>query len=106
MPLLKRATRAMVVMLTGLDDDQPAASALTGEIVTALTLHGVHVDIHVHHMTSRRERGEILLSQAADLGADLIVAGAFGHPRVMELVLGGVTHTLLRAMTVPVLMSH
>jgi nucleotide-binding universal stress UspA family protein len=47
-----------------------------------------------------------LLSQAADLGADMIVAGAYGHTRVMEMVLGGVTRTLLRAMTVPVLMSH
>ena len=52
------------------------------------------------------DRGEKLLSQAADLSADLIVAGAYGHARVMELVLGGVTRTLLRAMTVPVLMSH
>jgi nucleotide-binding universal stress UspA family protein len=50
--------------------------------------------------------GELLLSQAADFGADLIVMGAYGHARFQELVLGGVTRTMLQAMTVPVLMSH
>jgi len=38
--------------------------------------------------------------------ADLIVMGAYGHSRVRELVLGGVTRTLLDTMTVPSLMSH
>lgn len=49
---------------------------------------------------------ETLLSRAADSGADLIVCGAYGHPRAWELVLGGVTRELLRSMTVPVLFSH
>lgn len=49
---------------------------------------------------------ETLLSHAADSGADLIVCGAYGHPRAWELVLGGVTRELLRSMTVPVLFSH
>ena len=38
--------------------------------------------------------------------ADLIVVGAYGHSRIREMVLGGVTRTLLKQMTVPVLMSH
>jgi nucleotide-binding universal stress UspA family protein len=46
------------------------------------------------------------LSQAADLGADLIVTGAYGHARFREVILGGVTRTLLKHMTVPVFMSH
>ena len=50
--------------------------------------------------------GDVLLNEAADLGADLIVMGAYGHSRFRELVLGGVTRTLLGQMTVPVLMSH
>jgi nucleotide-binding universal stress UspA family protein len=50
--------------------------------------------------------GEWLLSSAAEIGADLTVAGAYGHARMREWVLGGVTRTLLRSMTVPVLMSH
>ena len=49
---------------------------------------------------------ELLLSHAADMDADLIVMGGYGHTRTFELVLGGVTRTLLGSMTIPVLMSH
>ncbi len=50
--------------------------------------------------------GELLLSDAADLGADLLVMGAYGHSRAQEWMLGGVTRSMLSSMTVPVLMSH
>jgi nucleotide-binding universal stress UspA family protein len=50
--------------------------------------------------------GEALLSRAGDLGADLLVMGAYGHSRARELLLGGATRSLLRSMTLPVLMSH
>jgi nucleotide-binding universal stress UspA family protein len=49
---------------------------------------------------------ETLLSHAADMDADLLVSGGYGHSRAWELALGGVTRTLLKTMTVPVLMSH
>lgn len=49
---------------------------------------------------------DVLLSRAADLGADLIVAGGYHHSPLREAVLGGVTRDLLAHMTVPVLMSH
>jgi nucleotide-binding universal stress UspA family protein len=47
-----------------------------------------------------------MLSLAADVGADLIVMGAYGHSRMRELVLGGATRTILESMTAPVLMSR
>jgi nucleotide-binding universal stress UspA family protein len=50
--------------------------------------------------------GVTLLSRASDLSADLIVMGAYGHSRWREVVLGGTTRSVLRSMTVPVLMSH
>ncbi|MDP2696803.1 universal stress protein [Thalassospira sp.] len=50
--------------------------------------------------------GDLLLSRAADESIDLILCGAYGRPRLRELMLGGVTQHLLRHMTVPVLMSH
>ena len=49
---------------------------------------------------------DMLLSQAADSDADLIVMGGYGHSRLGELVLGGATRHILRQITVPVLMSH
>jgi nucleotide-binding universal stress UspA family protein len=50
--------------------------------------------------------GELILSRAADLDADLLVMGAYGHSRVRELVLGGATRDILGSMTLPVLLSH
>ncbi len=47
-----------------------------------------------------------ILSYVADSGADLIVMGGYGHSRLREFILGGVTRGILEAMTVPTLMSH
>jgi nucleotide-binding universal stress UspA family protein len=49
---------------------------------------------------------DVLLSRAADLGADMIVAGAYHHSQLREALLGGVSRELLQHMTVPLLMSH
>jgi nucleotide-binding universal stress UspA family protein len=49
---------------------------------------------------------DVLLSRAADLRADMIVAGAYHHLQLRETLLGGVSRDLLDHMTVPVLMSH
>jgi nucleotide-binding universal stress UspA family protein len=46
------------------------------------------------------------LSHAADVSADLLVMGGYGHSRLREFILGGVTRTVLKAMTLPALMSH
>ena len=49
---------------------------------------------------------DVLLSRAADLAADLIVAGLYHHSQLREALIGGVSRDLLDHMTVPVLMSH
>jgi nucleotide-binding universal stress UspA family protein len=50
--------------------------------------------------------GDALLNRIADLGADMLVMGAYGHSRAREAVFGGATRDVLDRMTVPVLMSH
>jgi nucleotide-binding universal stress UspA family protein len=50
--------------------------------------------------------GDALLSRAADLSADLMVMGCYSHSRAREVVLGGATRTVLKTMTLPVLMAH
>jgi nucleotide-binding universal stress UspA family protein len=52
------------------------------------------------------DAGENLLSMAADMSADLLVMGCYGHSRAREFVLGGATRSILQSMTLPVLMSH
>jgi nucleotide-binding universal stress UspA family protein len=57
-------------------------------------------------MPSTIDPAEHLLSRLCDLGADPLVMGAYGHARVRELILGGVTRTMLEEMTVPLFLSH
>ena len=71
---------------------------------TWLRRHGVHARASVE--ATEIDFGNALLSRAADLGVDLIVAGAWSHSRLGEHLFGGVTRTLLDSMTIPVLMAH
>ena len=80
--------------------DVPAA-----DIALHLARHGLKAEA-AHTVARDIADGEALLSYAADIGADLIVAGAYGHSRARELVFGGVTRTLIMEMTAPVLLSH
>jgi nucleotide-binding universal stress UspA family protein len=103
MPLLVRATKVTVLSIDPEGEAGPRVPS--ADIALHLARHGVAaeadwtpgLDIAV---------GDILLSRAADVGADLMVMGAYGHSRVRETVLGGATRHVLRQMTVPVLMSH
>ena len=67
-----------------------------------------HVRITTHHGGSDEsvDVGNDLLSRASDLGADLLVMGCYGHSRVREWILGGVSRTVLNSMTLPVLMAN
>jgi nucleotide-binding universal stress UspA family protein len=55
---------------------------------------------------SRADIQPSILSLAADENLDMLVMGAYGHSRLQEGILGGVTREMLRTMTVPTLMSH
>ena len=105
LPLLARAKRVDVVAI---DDDAEADvdGRLAGARLLAwLRSHGIAANVSPQEV-QEVSVGERLLSFAADHGNDLIVMGGYGHARTRELVLGGVTRTILRAMTVPVLMAH
>ncbi|MBE0613123.1 MAG: universal stress protein [Burkholderiales bacterium] len=70
-----------------------------------LVRHGVRVEIKTDR-GAEIDVGNELLSRAADLDADLIVMGCYGHSRLKEWILGGATRTILESMTAPILMSH
>jgi nucleotide-binding universal stress UspA family protein len=67
--------------------------------------HGIDPLFH-QEPEAASDLGEYILSRAAELGADLLVMGCYGHSRARELVLGGASRTLLDSMTLPVLMAH
>ena len=75
------------------------------DIARHLARHGVRVD--VQRASSRDVSvADLLLNRIADEGIDLLVMGAYGHARVREIWLGGVTRRLMESMTVPVFISH
>jgi nucleotide-binding universal stress UspA family protein len=75
------------------------------DLARHLARHGLAVTVE-HTVAPDIDDGEAILNRAAELSADLLVVGAYGHSRLREMALGGVTRTLLRQMTVPVLMAH
>lgn len=102
-PFLQRARRVHVLSWSGGEE-----AAIGGE---RLDLNG-YLKLRRVEATWHREGeepgalGELLLSRAFDLGADLLVMGCYGHSRAREWVLGGTSRTVLRSMTLPVLMAH
>ncbi len=105
LPLLKDAKKVFAVAVT--PDAEDSLHDLLGDRQVAAFLHRHEVDATVRRITAQDiDAGELLLSQASDFGADLIVMGAYSRPRITALVWGGVTQLMLSSMTVPVLMSH
>ena len=105
LPFLQTAKQVQVAAFNagrkgGMHGEIPGA-----DIGLYLSRHGVRVTVS-QYQADDVDVGNQLLSRAADLDSDLIVMGAYGHSRFAELMLGGVTRTLLASMTVPVLLSH
>ncbi len=102
MPLLERAKAVDLVIVT----EHGKHDEITGANMSEhLARHGVTVEV------KRIAKGDIhvqdaILDYVADSGADFIVMGGYGHSRLREFILGGVTRSILASMTVPVLMSH
>lgn len=105
LPLLGRASTVQVMAFNPEQGGADHGDTPGADIGLYLARHGVKVSVAQQHAEDV-DVGNQILSRAADLDADLIVMGAYGHSRVRELMLGGVTRTLLASMTVPVLMSH
>jgi len=76
------------------------------EIAGLLASHGVKCALHERETERHHALGMALVDGAREFGSDLIVAGAYGHARLGEWVLGGVTRHLLDASPLPVLFSH
>lgn len=104
MPFLKLAHRVIVVEAVAKDDALADARRNTNEVCGWLEAHGVVCEPHAIIVAD--ERSARFTTIAKDSGADLIVAGAYGHSRLREWVLGGVTRALLQQTERCVLFSH
>jgi nucleotide-binding universal stress UspA family protein len=103
MPLLAKAGKVEIVSIA---DEPGKQDKIEGvDMGHHLARHGLKVEVE------RIPAGDVdvadaLLSHAADSGADFMVMGGYGHSRLRQFLLGGVTRSTLRSMTVPVLMAH
>ena len=104
LPLLQGAEKVHILEVReraahggGLADDTSIAAALARHGIKPSVRTSIAADISV---------GDEILSRLADLEADLLIMGAYGHSRMREMIFGGVTQHIAGHMTVPTLLSH
>jgi nucleotide-binding universal stress UspA family protein len=102
-PLLRKSKRVEVVIVANERGKQDEIAG--ADIAEHLARHDLNVEVK-RTVLGDVDVADILLSHAADSGADFMVMGGYGHSRLREFVLGGVTRSIFRTMTVPVLLSH
>jgi nucleotide-binding universal stress UspA family protein len=105
LPLLLRAKNVVIAEIPEDDDGRGAAEAHVSDVAAFLARHGIVATTRVPDRHGRGVTAE-LDEIAQDLAAGLIVAGAYGHSRFRELVLGGVTEHLVTQSNRCVLLSH
>ena len=102
MPFLERAKAVDIVIVA----EERKNDEITGaKLSEHLARRGIKANV------KRIAKGGLavdaaILDYAADSGADFMVMGGYGHSRLREFILGGVTRSILASMTLPVLMSH
>jgi nucleotide-binding universal stress UspA family protein len=103
LPILRRAKAIDIVAVSG---ERGKGGELAGtNMARHLARHGLTVAL------KRVSSGDVdvpsaIRAQVAETGADFMVMGGYGHSRLREFILGGVTRTILTSSTIPVLMSH
>jgi nucleotide-binding universal stress UspA family protein len=108
LPLLIKATAVDLLIVINEKTKNDKNEVRGVEMAKHLARHDVKVEkveVEAIPATDIDVTGAIL-SYVADNSATLIVIGGYGHPKLREVILGGVTRDMLKSMTVPVFMSH
>jgi nucleotide-binding universal stress UspA family protein len=112
LPLLKDAAQVRIAVCRPAAEPHAADDALAADPRPWLARHGVPATLDIHavgtpwRLSRSHAVGEQLLALAREGGADLLVMGGYGHAPLRELLLGGVSRTVLATMQLPVLMAH
>jgi nucleotide-binding universal stress UspA family protein len=105
LPLLVKATTVDLLIVLNEKTDTSPNEVRGAEMAKHLARHDVKVRI-VRVPAADIDVTNAILSYVADVSATLIVMGGYGHAKLREMILGGVTRGMLQSMTVPVFMSH
>ncbi len=101
MPLLRKAKSVTVITIEGLTVPGPSGA----QCCDWLAANGIDAR-EITMGNGGRKPGEVLLSEAQKLGADLIVKGAYTQSRLRQMIFGGATSHLLAHSTLPMLMAR
>ncbi|MFT4119606.1 universal stress protein [Bradyrhizobium sp.] len=105
-PMLRKARNVTIVEIPERDDDDSAVTSRVADVAAWLTRHGVVATARTAEGVRSETAAEQLERTAGNVGAGLIVAGAYGHSRFRELILGGVTQYLVTQSARCVLLSR
>ncbi len=105
LPILNAMDEVIIVVVDAGKRSYSHGAEPGADIATHLARHGIKVRVE-RVQSAGIEVAEVLLNMIAESGANLLVMGGYGHSRLREMALGGVTRTILQEMTAPVLMSH
>lgn len=103
LPILRSADSVTVLIIDPKVEDENLEPG--ADVMGWLGRHGVKARLQ-RDSAADTDVGTVILSRAADLDADLIVMGIYGHSRLRETVLGGASRVLLASMTAPLLIAH
>jgi nucleotide-binding universal stress UspA family protein len=104
LPLLMRADH--VTVLEGDPGENPFGLRWVPKLDLRAWLARRGVDAEFRVFAARKDQGAALLDAAHAAQADLIVMGAWGHSRITELVLGGITRHVFQYSDLPLLVAH
>jgi nucleotide-binding universal stress UspA family protein len=105
LPFLERASSVSVVAICGTEDKRSAAMKPLAAVVASLGRHGVKASSEARLLREATVPDDLLLA-AERCRADLVVAGGYGHTRLQEWVLGGVTRSLIQRFPKCCILSH
>ncbi|MBC9878729.1 universal stress protein [Bradyrhizobium sp. INPA01-394B] len=105
LPMLRKAKDVVVVEIPEAGDNHSAVMTHVSDVAAWLARHGITATANVPEARNESAAAQ-LESVAGEVGAGLIVAGAYGHSRFRELILGGVTEYLVTQTERCVLLSH
>lgn len=102
LPLMSIAKKTVVYCINDKKEITKKMEESVSNLVSSLLRH--HVDVYVESITSPKNPGKVLFDRCGS--SDLLVIGAYGHSRLRENILGGVTATILEKTNCPVLLSN